>query len=52
MYAIGYSLSSSEDDDYSVRPGRWVKPRMRNIHVPLSGSSANRMAAQRMINMA
>ena len=51
-YAIDYSLTSSEDDDYSVCPGRWVKPRVKNIHVPLSGPSADRMAAQRMIDTA
>ena len=51
-YAIDYSLTLSEDDDYSVRPGRWVKPRVKNVHVPLSGPSADRMAAKRMIDTA
>ena len=50
-YAIDYSLTSSEDDDYNVHPGKWVKPRVKNIHVPLS-QSADRMAAQRMIDTA
>ena len=49
-YAIDYSLTLSEDDEYSVHPGRWVKSRVKNVHVPLSGPSADRMAAQRMID--
>ena len=41
------SASSQDDDDPSVKPGRWSQPRQHNIHVPLGGGpSTSRLKAQ------
>ena len=45
---VSYNLdiTDTSDDDITVRPGRWLKPRMRNIHLPSSGPSQSCIAAQ------
>ena len=45
-----FSGLSQEDDDFDVKPGRWSRPRQRNIFLPAHGPSTSRIAAQEMIN--
>ena len=40
---ISYVMSSDTSDDnndISVKPGKWNKPRKRNMYIPLGGSSS------------
>ena len=48
-YVTLSSPSQDESEDFEVKPGRWSKPRTKNLHLPLSGPSKARLAAHRMM---